>query len=88
MPGENSNIKVLPDGKRPPWSQPQSGEHAWHALALLVLLVRELEGVRLCDKAAQRNSGRQRNPNNPVRERDTLPQLCPGCHWLMINPMV
>lgn len=88
MPGENSNIKVLPDGKRPPWSQPQSGEHAWHALALLVLLVRELEGVRLCDKVAQRNSGRQRNPNNPVRERDTLPQLCPGCHWLMINPMV
>lgn len=60
----------------------------WHALALLVLPVREPEGVKLCDKVAQRNSGRQRNPNNPVREGDTLPQLCPGCHWLMINPMV
>jgi len=41
------------------------------------------EGVRLCDKVAQRNRGRQRNPSNPVREGDTLPQLCPGCHWLM-----
>lgn len=81
MPGENSIAKVLPAGQRPPWSQPQSSERARHALALLLLPVRELEGVRLCDKVAQSNSGRQRKPNNPVREGDALPQLCPGCHW-------
>lgn len=70
-------------------SQPQSGEHAWHVPASLLLPAGELEGDRFCDKVAQRNGGRRRKPNHPLGEGDTLPQAVTGWghpHGLRVAP--